>query len=62
MAKKPEDLKPCPFCGSKAGTNSWYDGMWLYNAGCYSKRCRVQPLAEGDSAEVAARNWNRRKL
>ena len=52
--KKPE-LKPCPFCGSKADS---YDVDGLYFAKCTNPRCGVQLHAF--SAGEIIRMWNTR--
>lgn len=50
------ELKPCPFCGGKAGL--WLDIGKEYSVRC--KRCDARMLAS--SAESAIRKWgNRRK-
>lgn len=49
-------LKPCPFCGGKAGL--WLDIGKEYSVRC--KRCDARMLAS--SAESAIRKWNNRRM
>lgn len=64
----PEELKPCPFCGSNnltVGTNSEEDGDLLILLGwcCYCKNCNSQgPLVDREKPWISKDNaiaaWN----
>lgn len=58
--KEPE-LKPCPFCGGKAGLTWISGGRWL--AGCEAtiRDCAITPATYAYSTkEEAIEEWNRR--
>ena len=59
-----ENLKPCPFCGSKASVNFDPDGIkdtegrkWAYTVSC-NKCCTTSGLCW--SSNMAMEAWNRR--
>ena len=50
-------LKPCPFCGSKATLYQTY----CYGAKCTAEKCKVHPNTMAcDSPEEAIEVWNKR--
>ena len=57
-----ENLKPCPFCGSRA--ESWqevgYDGRYYAVTGCTNDDCRArtEPWPTRIDSEIA---WNQRQ-
>lgn len=56
-------LKPCPFCGSKADIFSWVnpEGVTKYFVECINHRCHVSPYTPMYSNKgVAVRVWNKR--
>lgn len=48
-------LKPCPFCGDEAATQSFYKNHCVYCSGCGASTLRYYPTKE-DAIEA----WNRR--
>lgn len=51
------ELKPCPFCGSKAEVGIWYGVM---TAKCTNPDCGAEIENGWNSAEETAELWNRR--
>lgn len=57
------ELKPCPFCGSKAMVDSMYrhGKETLYQVTCSWEGCQLQPMTEWYKDKgVVERAWNRR--
>jgi Lar family restriction alleviation protein len=57
------ELKPCPFCGGKAGLISikafeWCD--YSYIARCENPNCEVSPGVKKLEKKEAIEAWNRR--
>lgn len=52
--KKPEELKPCPFCGGKAKCFTVNSATWVFCTDC-SAETRAY-----DTREEAIAAWNRR--
>lgn len=55
MREKETKLKPCPFCGGKAGVYQDYHGF--YTVQC--DKCGIGTLHKYDEIEVI-NDWNRR--
>ena len=55
MATKQKQLKPCPFCGGRAGIYQDYMGLWHVQC----DNCGIGTL-KNDIKELAVRSWNRR--
>lgn len=53
-----EELKPCPFCGSKDVYFSEYDGFWTFEEYIHCLGCGVV-VKEGCNGEVVEK-WNKR--
>jgi hypothetical protein len=53
-----EELKPCPFCGSKAQYYGECDMVWIR---CSNHDCRAERSCRSDKPEDAVKNWNERK-
>lgn len=52
-----DELKPCPFCGAKAGLKS--DGN-VVKVGCFNPECGIRPKAMSTCGNTAIVKWNRR--
>ena len=57
----PPVLKPCPFCGSEAISESDIPAEGLYAICCESAECPVKPYVVGKSMQEAVKRWNTRK-
>jgi Lar family restriction alleviation protein len=56
----PEQIKPCPFCGSEAKIqDAFYDCMH-YWVQCTNDDCKAQSWSQEDSPDGAIERWNRR--
>lgn len=58
-----EELKPCPFCGSKAKKYTWFFNYstTYHQVFCPNEQCPIKPMTEWDTDETKAVNdWNRR--
>ena len=55
MATKQKQLKPCPFCGGRAGIYQDYMGFWHVQC----DNCGIGTL-NNEIKELAVRSWNRR--
>lgn len=51
------ELKPCPFCGSRAEYTGECDMVWVR---CSNEDCWCQLVTRFDEPEEAAEEWNRR--
>ena len=56
------ELKPCPFCGSKAGMNVIGNNLAFadYEAGCSNVLCGVHPAVVKRTEKRAGKAWNTR--
>ena len=57
------ELKPCPFCGSKAWRTVWYNAALkpMYKISCPNEACGIQPFTDYvTDEEVVVKEWNRR--
>ena len=60
-----EELKPCPFCGSKevytqTFTIGGISNNWLWNVKCTEQGCFAEgPICNSEKEAISA--WNRRK-
>lgn len=54
-----EELKPCPFCGSKAELYGECDMVWVR---CSNDNCRAELITRFDEPEDAIKEWNQRAL
>lgn len=68
-----ENIKPCPFCGGKAGIRDMYDVIEWKNdepvtkrrfvCECKNEECWVSPVTDAfDTEEDAIKAWNRRVI
>ena len=55
MKKKTENIKPCPFCGSKASWFGTIDTEWIMCSKCFA----CSDVFEVDKG-YAERSWNKR--
>ena len=55
MASLAKSLKPCPFCGGRAGQYQDYAGFWHVQC----DNCGIGTL-KNDTKELAVKSWNRR--
>lgn len=56
-----EELKPCPFCGAEAISESDIPVEFLRVVGCGNTTCPVKPFVVGKTIQEAAERWNTRK-
>jgi hypothetical protein len=54
-ARYAEDLKPCPFCGSKTELVGECDMVW---ARCTNCNCQAERINKFDEPEDAIKDWN----
>lgn len=54
-----DELKNCPFCGSKAELYGEEDMVW---ARCSNEDCRAQRIWKFDEPEEAIKDWNNQVL
>ena len=53
-----EQLKPCPFCGSKnIYLSHWTDSAYVV---CLDCGCKTEVFLHGRCVETAVEHWNRR--
>ena len=57
-----EELKPCPFCGEKAITESWASGGIMYMVKCGNPDCDVpaEGYPSGRNLIAVREQWNGR--
>ena len=57
-----EKLKPCPFCGGKAITESWASGGIMYMVKCSNPDCAVpaEGYPSGRNLIAVREQWNMR--
>lgn len=53
-------LKPCPFCGWKAGIERFRGGI-MYIVYCKNIKCPADVSISGDTKEQVTELWNTRK-
>ena len=56
-----EELKPCPFCGSKAISESDIPVEFLHAVCCVNNTCPVKPFVVGKTMQEVTERWNTRK-
>lgn len=55
-----EELKPCPFCGAAAISESNIPTKGLHAVCCENAECPVKPFVVGMTMEEASKRWNTR--
>lgn len=58
------EIKPCPFCGGKADSDSWLTNKNMVHGtgwiGCRNCRCFINYVKGNSGKKLAIEAWNRR--
>lgn len=54
------ELRPCPFCGSKPKMLADFPHVQLTTVSCKNKECKVHPYTVGLNINDATERWNHR--